>query len=273
MNKNSGNILFLILIAVALFAALTYTITYSSRNSGDGGLAREQAKLDTGVAEQCFAHVQRGVNILQVMNGCAAEEISYELPNGQNENPLNPNKKECFLFDEDGAGIFACGIYASGDCPPEILSNLEIGQVGCGFIIYAGNSGGRIYTTMADAGTHIWASNTPSVYRVTGASSRSDGQSNTNILVSLTGHGAPYVAANACSSLGDKWYLPALNEFRDVLYNNRNIGALAGSFSYTDYWTSSEHVSGDSFHVRMSNGTTPTGWKAQPKGVRCIRKD
>lgn len=109
LGRQKGNALFLILIAVALFAALSYAITQGSR--GSGGIEKEQEQLDTAVNQQCTAYVERGENVLQVIGGCSVGQISYELPDGRNSNSSAPLDKSCHLFDAAGAGLSPCGVY------------------------------------------------------------------------------------------------------------------------------------------------------------------
>tara|TARA_B100000686_G_scaffold334513_1_gene401865 strand:- start:4 stop:720 length:717 start_codon:yes stop_codon:yes gene_type:complete len=115
MNYSKGNALFLILIAVALFAALSYAITNSSR--GGGNLDKEQQMIDNAVNEQCVASVEYGENKLKIINGCSVAELSYELSDGTNENPSNPSDTSCFLFHRDGAGVIPCGSYLDPTIP------------------------------------------------------------------------------------------------------------------------------------------------------------
>ena len=109
MKSGRGNALFLVLIAVALFAALSYAITNSSR--GSAGIDRETEQLDQAVTEQCTAAVEYGLNKLKILSNCSTDQISYELADGTNENPLNENDTSCFVFHSDGAGITPCGAY------------------------------------------------------------------------------------------------------------------------------------------------------------------
>jgi len=109
MKNQSGNALFLILIAVALFAALSYSITTSSR--GGAGIEKEQEQIDTAVEQQCIAYVERGENKLKVLNGCADNELNYELPDGNNANDDAPTDGSCDLFKPEGANLTPCGSY------------------------------------------------------------------------------------------------------------------------------------------------------------------
>jgi len=109
LHSQFGNALFLILIAVALFGALSYAVTQSSRGGGD--ITKEQQRLDTAVTQQCAGYVERGEQVLRLLNGCETSELSYELPSGGNENVVAPSDKSCHLFDAAGAGLNPCGGY------------------------------------------------------------------------------------------------------------------------------------------------------------------
>jgi hypothetical protein len=167
----------------------------------------------------------------------------------------------------NGGGVKACDLSEACD-----LTALAIGQ-GCGGVIHAGVvAGRRIYTTSFNLGSMTWASNTPDVYFVTGATNHANGLVNTNLLVSRTGHGAPHPPAVACRALGEKWYLPSREE-AVRLYQNRNVGNLTGTFPSGQYSTSTEFNSGDHFTVRFTDGLWPTNWKGNPYIVRCVRSD
>lgn len=276
--RQSGNVLFLILIAVMLFGGLSYVVTQSGR--GGGNVNKEQARLDTALAEQCVAHVEHGMNKLQLFHGCAANEISYELPDGTNENPANPGNTACFLFDPAGAGLTACGIYlTAGGCADSVLEALAIGEIGCGTIVYAGISGGnRIYTTLADTSAGIVWNNNTTNWVVTGVTSSSNGLANTNTLVGLSDIGAPYQAALACRGIGSDWYLPAMDEL-NLFYTNRAVGALNGTFDTSGggaaasrYWSSAESDDTNAWTLRFSNGGQAVISKRNARLLRCARR-
>ena len=271
MGRQNGNALFLILIAVALFAALSYAVTQSSR--GGGSIEREQQMIDQAVSEQCNASVDYAVNKVKLLNGCDSSEISYELADGDNPNPNAPADERCHVFRANGGGTVPCGAYLGLEfCD---LESLAIGEK-CpnGDVVYAGEySGTRLYTTAADQGQFSW-NNGSSNWTTTGASSTSDGMANTDTLVGLSDAGAPYEAANTCRGLGSDWYLPAQAEL-NVLYTNRTaIGGFntSGSFPAGYYWSSSENANRSARNQRFSDGSQGNGNKYDGRAVRCVRR-
>jgi hypothetical protein len=78
-NKNqNGNVLFLILIAVILFAALSYAVTQSSR-SGSGDAGRETNLVSSAAITQYPAAVKTSV-LRMVINGTAYEDLKFNAP-------------------------------------------------------------------------------------------------------------------------------------------------------------------------------------------------
>ena len=73
-----GNVLFLILIAVALFAALSYAVTQSTR-SGGGSTEREQALLGSSTMTQYPTALRTSV-IRMILGGIGVEQLYFNPP-------------------------------------------------------------------------------------------------------------------------------------------------------------------------------------------------
>ncbi|MGM0422843.1 MAG: DUF1566 domain-containing protein [Pseudomonadota bacterium] len=272
MGRQNGNALFLILIGVALFAALSYAVTQSSRGGGD--IEREKRMIDQAASKECNITVKRAVKKLKLFGGCDTSEISYELADGTNPNPDAPADKSCHVFDPAGAGAVACGAYLDLDCDLEALA---IGEKCLNAdIIYAGDlAGARLYTTAADQGLISWNKGNVN-YADTGATSTTDGKANTDTLVTLDSIGAPYKAAEACRALGSEWYMPAQDEL-EVLYTNRAaIGGFntSGDFPASYYWSSTQQNDDytDARFLKFTSGYQHHRGKSGALPVRCVRR-
>lgn len=75
----SGNVLFLILIAVALFAALSYAVTSSSR-SGGGDANSETNLISSASLTQYPASVRTAIIRMIISNGVDETEINFDPP-------------------------------------------------------------------------------------------------------------------------------------------------------------------------------------------------
>jgi hypothetical protein len=104
--QHNGNALFLILIGVALFAALSYAITQSGR--GGGSAAREQESLTASRIVSYGGQIQQAVTRMKLANGCADTQLSQVGLQGTNwlgENPSAPTDKSCHIFQPAGGGV------------------------------------------------------------------------------------------------------------------------------------------------------------------------
>tara|TARA_B100000686_G_C16783272_1_gene973437 strand:- start:2209 stop:2925 length:717 start_codon:yes stop_codon:yes gene_type:complete len=112
MKGEAGNALFLILIAVALFAALSYAVTSSGR--GGSGIDREEAELKLAEVHNYISSIQTGVQRL-LLRGCRPEQLDFgntvwsqgsgNLIAPPDHNPHAPDDHRCDLFHQDGAGL------------------------------------------------------------------------------------------------------------------------------------------------------------------------
>ena len=99
--KQSGNALFLILIAVALFAALSYAVTQSGR--GGGSIDRETVKI--------------GVSQLFQQESAINTEILRKKITGNS-----------IIFDDTAGGIYEPGVGINVEHPPETLFDTAQGS-------------------------------------------------------------------------------------------------------------------------------------------------
>ena len=261
MQSETGSVIHLILVAVILFAALSYAFTSSTRVSFS--LIEDEArKAESTQALYKTSELKSGLKRLQ-LRGCDASEISLEGPpfdgSSTSANPNSPTNFSCHLFHIDGAALDHGKFAAS--CPDDgLLEGLQVGQ-SCGDIVFAGNhSGSRIYTTNNGIPSLSWGADF-----TTGVVSTSDGLGNTNALIALGGH----PSAEYCRQMGSEWYLPSLQEL-SVLYSNRL--ALSLPISGTMY-ASSELNNLTAMILNLSNG----GWTTVSKSATfpltyCIRK-
>lgn len=110
MKNASGNALFLVLIGLALFAALSYAVTQTGRSAGN--IDKEKAQLLAAQLTQQTAQMRSAVQRLMLFNDCADNELSfystarpdisqYAYPT-PDETTIRP---ECNLYDPAGGGL------------------------------------------------------------------------------------------------------------------------------------------------------------------------
>lgn len=112
LASERGNALFIVLIAIALFGALTIAI--SNSGSGQADIDDEKLALMATEMAQVAAEISDATNRLIAVNGCTAEQISYAYDdnndgniNGSDKyyNNSAPADNSCNVFHELGGGL------------------------------------------------------------------------------------------------------------------------------------------------------------------------
>ncbi len=105
-HTQNGNVLFLILIAVALFAALSFAIS-SSLRSGDTNASVEQRSAAASQILQYASGLRSTIQRL-ILSGCTEQQLSFEGPpfsgSGAYFNPNSPANFSCHIFHNNGGG-------------------------------------------------------------------------------------------------------------------------------------------------------------------------
>ncbi|MGZ9109086.1 MAG: hypothetical protein ACXW4B_09730 [Micavibrio sp.] len=95
-----GNVLFLILIAVALFAALSYAVTQSTR-SGSGDASGETNLINSAQLAQYPAGVRTAV-VRMIIGGISADQLLFDAP--ANYGSMSPSELVFDVFHPTGGG-------------------------------------------------------------------------------------------------------------------------------------------------------------------------
>lgn len=123
-----GNVLFLILIAVALFAALSYAVTQSTR-SGSGTTEKETNLLNSASLTQ-YPTALRTAVVRMILNGQDIDDIGFDPPSG-----FTGISTSSLVFHPEGGGaVFQ-------QSPPDAMNsnsagtwyyngNFEVGEIG-----------------------------------------------------------------------------------------------------------------------------------------------
>lgn len=100
-----GGVLVIILVAVALFAALSFAMTQGMRG-GSGQLTEQQAKLAASELVEYSNQVHQAVKSL-LIKGCLDTQISFEsaATGIEYHNPNAPLDHSCDVFHSNGGGL------------------------------------------------------------------------------------------------------------------------------------------------------------------------
>jgi hypothetical protein len=99
-----GNILFLILLAVVLFAALAYAVTSSLRGGGQSA-SPEKAQAAAAAIVQTGSMVEQGVARMMLINNCKDTQVTFASTVVGYYAPNSPADRRCHVFDPAGGGL------------------------------------------------------------------------------------------------------------------------------------------------------------------------
>lgn len=113
-----GNVLFLILIAVALFAALSYAVTQSTR-SGGGDASRETTLVNSSTITQYPASIKTAIVRMLISNGITVDQLIFDPPSAFGS--LSATQLTQNVFSTTGGGA----TYAMA--PNSVMENASAG--------------------------------------------------------------------------------------------------------------------------------------------------
>lgn len=109
MKNNSGNVMIIILVTIALFAALIFAFTRTNQQGG-GNLTAQQSKMLAQELASFFNQVDMAVQKLR-QKGCSETDISFANPKdtgayvAANDPATAPADGSCDVFNSNGGKV------------------------------------------------------------------------------------------------------------------------------------------------------------------------
>lgn len=144
-----------------------------------------------------------------------------------------------------------------------------------GVVFAVSNDGRHGKIVSLDQTKKQWCSDKQYIMRiVVGASSDSDGKSNTDKVIARAGSNK-YPAFQWCRAKGDEWYLPSKEELKLLLQVRYKVNKTLRGKSMEElsdfwYWSSTEIDSNFAWYVPMYSGDTRNGNKYNDYYVRAV---
>lgn len=139
----AGNVLFLILIAVALFAALSYAVTQSTR-SGGGDASSEKSLVSSAALTQYPASIKTAITRMIISSGVDVNYLLFNKPTDfavlDDTTVIRAKKNAVFHPDPGGGATYT-------KAPSDVITTPGTGD----WIINANNEVGNIGTTSGSA--------------------------------------------------------------------------------------------------------------------------
>lgn len=206
-SSERGNVLIYIFIAIALFAALSFSVADIMRTGDPQSIGREQSYLYADEILDYTRKIRETVQYLRISNGCSDDQISFENTTVTDyENTNAPNDNSCHVFHPNGGGM----TYMVP--PDEFLAPSESAKTRYGEWYFLGES--CVYNVgTSDGGCHG-----------TGGADDSD------LVVVL-----PWIKLSVCNALNNRADIPTLPQANNQPWNSPML-------PFTGTYTQGGHV-------------------------------
>ncbi len=128
--SESGNVLFLILIAVALFAALSFAVSQTTQNSSSG-VKNETNRINTAYLHQFPVSIKQAIVRMKISGQVGDDQLSFAYPGNTDYGTFGTSPTHEVFHPQGGAIVYTAPPATTNDGTPWIFNgSIEITNVG-----------------------------------------------------------------------------------------------------------------------------------------------